>query len=188
MTLNVVDNRSMCSVLPWNFTPQPFGLLQSPSSVVVTAASSEAADEDLVVVEVPAVETPVVKRLVFDDEKKIEFLGQKGHVNTEVELEVNKPVHDPWLADKVKAAGWSTAGWLPQPIELVDVYNLGVCIDDCSSDQWLKTLTIEDKLDTATLTLNAIQPKIQRLQRNLQQDFQHSTMVCALVTISVFGF
>jgi len=123
-----------------------------------------------------------VERLFLDDKKEIEFLGQKSPANTEVELEVDEPVQpvpDSWSADKVKAAGWSTAGWEPQPIELVDVHNLGVCIDDCGSDQWLKTLTIEDKLDTATLTLNAIQPKIQRLQRDLQQDLQHNTAVCA---------
>jgi len=179
VTLDVVDDRSMCSVSPWNFTPQPFGLSQSPSSVVATAGSSEAADDNLVVVKAPAVETPVVERLFLDDEKEIEFLGQKGPSNTEVESEVDEPVHDPWSADKVKAAGWSTAGWEPQPIELVDVHNLGVCIDDRGSNQWLKTLTIEDKLDTATLTLNAIQPKIQRLQRDLQRDLQHNTAVCA---------
>jgi len=103
-----------------------------------------------------------------------------------------QPVHDPWSADKVKATGWSTAGWEPQPIELVDVHDLGVRINDrgindCGSDQWLKTLTIKDKLDTTTLTLNAIQPKIQRLQRGLQRDLQHNTAVCALVTTSVFG-
>ena len=123
-----------------------------------------------------------MERLFLDDKKEIEFLGQKSPANTEVELEVDEPVQpvpDSWSADKVKAAGWSTAGWEPQPIELVDVHNLGVCIDDCGSDQWLKTLTIEDKLDTATLTLNAIQPKIQRLQRDLQQDLQHNTAVCA---------
>jgi len=157
VTLDVVDDHFMCSVSPWNFTPQPFSLSQSPSSVVATAASSEAAKDNLVVVE-----TPVVEWLFLDEEKEIEFLGQKGPVDTEVESEVDEPVqpvHDPWSADKVKAAGWSTAGWEPQPIELVDVYNLSVCINDCGSNQWLKTLTIEDKLDTATLKLNVIQPK-----------------------------
>jgi len=39
---------------------------------------SEATDNDLVVVEGPAVETPVVEWLFLDDEKEIEFLGQKG--------------------------------------------------------------------------------------------------------------
>jgi len=62
-------------------------LSQSPSSVVATAASDEAADNDLVVVEAPAVETPVVERLFLDDEKEIEFLGQKSPINTEVESE-----------------------------------------------------------------------------------------------------
>jgi len=128
----------MRSVSPWNFTPQPFGLSQSPSSVVATAALSEAADDNLVVVEVPVVETPVVERLFLDNEKEIEFLGQKGPVNTEVESEVDKPVqlvHDPWSAGKVKVARWSTAGWEPQPIELVDVHNLSVCINDRGSNQ-----------------------------------------------------
>jgi len=64
-----------CSLSPLNFTPQPFGLSQSPSSVVATAASSEAADDNLVVVEGPAVETLVVEWLFLDDEKEIEFLG-----------------------------------------------------------------------------------------------------------------
>jgi len=129
VTLDVVNNHSMCSVLPWNFTPQPFGLSQSPSSVVATAALSEAADDDLVVVRASTVETPVVERLFLDDKKEIEFLGQKGPINMEVESEIDKrvqPVHDPWSADKVKAARWSTAGWEPQPIELVDVHNLSV--------------------------------------------------------------
>jgi len=60
----VVDDRSMRSVATWNFTPQPFGLSQSPSLVLATAASSEAANDDL-----------VVERLFLDDEKEIEFLG-----------------------------------------------------------------------------------------------------------------
>jgi len=104
---------------------------------VTTAASSEAADDNFVVVEVSIVETPVVDRLFLDNEKEIEFLGQKGPINTEVESEVDELVqlvHDPWSADKVKATGWSTAGWELQPIELVDVYNFGVRIDDRGSD------------------------------------------------------
>ena len=98
VTLDVVDDRSMRSMPPWNFTPQPFGLSQSPSSVVATAALSEAANDNLVVVETPAVETLVVERLFLDDKKEIEFLGQKGPNNTEVESEVDElvqPVHDP---------------------------------------------------------------------------------------------
>jgi len=98
VTRDVVDDRSMRSVSPWNFTPQPFSLSQSPSSAMATAASSEVANDDLVVVEVPAAETPVVERLFLDDKKEIEFLVQKGPSNTEVESEVNElvqPVHDP---------------------------------------------------------------------------------------------
>ena len=74
VTRDVVDNRSMCSVSPWNFTPQPFGLSQSPSSAMATAAFSEVADDDLVVVEAPAAETPVVKRLFLDDKKENLYL------------------------------------------------------------------------------------------------------------------
>jgi len=61
VTRDVVDNRSMRSVSPWNFIPQPFGLSQSPSSAMATAASSEVANDDLAVVEVPAVEMPIVE-------------------------------------------------------------------------------------------------------------------------------
>jgi len=68
---HVVDNRSMCSVSPWNFTPQPFGLSQSPSSVVATVALSEAVNDNLVVVEAPIVETPVVERLFLDNKKNV---------------------------------------------------------------------------------------------------------------------
>ena len=104
--LDVVDNCSMCSVSPWNFTPQPFGLSQSLSSVVATAALSEAPDDGLVVVEGPAVETPVVEQLFLDDEKEIAFLDQKGPSNTEVESEVDgpvQPVHDLWSTARFNA-------------------------------------------------------------------------------------
>jgi len=85
---------------------------------MATAASSEAADDDLVVVEAPAVETPVVERLFLDDEKEIEFLGQKGPSNTEVESEVDKPVqpvHDPWSTVRFNASAW---GGVDLPIDL----------------------------------------------------------------------
>jgi len=87
--VDVVAERSMRFVSPWNFTPQSFGLAQSPSYVVATAAPSQIVDDDLV--EAPAVETSVVEQLFLDNEKEIEFLGQKGTVNTEVESEVDEP-------------------------------------------------------------------------------------------------
>ena len=108
----------MRSVSPWNFTPQPFGLSQSPSLVVATAASSEVADDDLVVVEVPAVETPVVERLFLDDEKEIELLGQKGPSNTEVESEVDEPVQpvlNSWSTARINASAW---GGVNLPVDL----------------------------------------------------------------------
>jgi len=86
---DVVNDCSMRSVSPWNFTPQPFGPSQSPSSAMATVASSEVADDGLVIVQASMAETPVVKWLFCDDEKEIEFLGQKGPVNTEVESEVD---------------------------------------------------------------------------------------------------
>jgi len=54
----------------------------------------------------PAVETPVVKQLFLDDEKEIEFFGQKGPSNTEVESEVDEPVqpvHDSWSTAWINA-------------------------------------------------------------------------------------
>jgi len=160
---NVVDDCSMCSVSPWNFTPQPFGLSQSPSSVMATVALSEAANDDLIVVEVPAVETPVVEWLFLDNEKEIEFLGQKGPNNTEVESEVDKPVqpvHDPWSATRINAPAW---GGLAPPVDLDVLHRALIWVDDHQGNHWLKALTIEDKLDLATSTLNAVQPKIQQL-------------------------
>jgi len=65
VNIDVVDSRSMHFVLPWNFTPQPFGLSQSPSSVVATAASSEATNDNLVIVEVPVVETLIIEGLLL---------------------------------------------------------------------------------------------------------------------------
>jgi len=59
---------------PWNFTPQPFGLAQSPSSVA--AMTSSKGDNNLV-----PVNMPIVERLFLDNKKEIEFLGP---VNTEV--------------------------------------------------------------------------------------------------------
>jgi len=59
-----------------------------------------------VVVEVPAAETPVVKRLFLDNKKEIEFLGQKGPSNTEVESEVDEPVqpvHNSWSTARINA-------------------------------------------------------------------------------------
>ena len=89
--VDVVAECSMRFVSPWNFTPQSFGLAQSPSYVVATAAPSQIVGDDLVIVEAPAVETSVVEQLFLDNEKEIEFLGQKGTVNTEVESEVDEP-------------------------------------------------------------------------------------------------
>jgi len=163
VTLDVVDDRSMRSVLPWNFTPQPFGLSQSPSSVVATAASSEVADDGLVVVEVPGAEIPVVERLFLDDKKEIEFLGQKGSSNTEVESEVDEPVqpvHDPWFTTRINALAW---GGVDPPIDLDVFHRVLIRIDDHQGDHWFKVMTIDDKLNLATTTLNAVQPKIQRL-------------------------
>jgi len=160
----------MRSLSPWNFTPQPFGLSQSPSSVVATAASSEAADDDLVVVEGPAVETPVVERLFLDDKKEIEFLGQKGPINTEVESEVDEPVqpvYDLWSSARFNASAW---GRVDPPIDLDVLHRALIWVDDHQSDHWLKVMTIEDKLDLATTTLNAVQPKMQRLHRDLRQE------------------
>jgi len=178
VTLDVVDDRSMCSVSPWNFTPQPFGLSQSPSFVVATVASSEATDDDLVVVEGPAVETLVVERLFLDDKKEIEFLGQKGPSNTEVESEVDEPVqpvHDLWSTAQINASAW---GGIDPPIDLDVLHRALIRIDDHQGDHWLKVMTIEDKLDLATTTLSAVQPKIQRLHRDLRQE----------ATICVFWF
>jgi len=61
---------------------------------------------------VPVVETPVVERLFLDDEKEIEFLGQKGPINTEVESEVDKPaqpVHDPRSTARINASALTRA-------------------------------------------------------------------------------
>jgi len=167
VTLDVVDNRSMRSVSPWNFTPQPFGLSQSPSSVVATAASSKVAHDDLVVVEVPAAETPVVERLFLDDEKEIEFLGQKGPSNTEVESEVDEPVPNLWSTARINASAW---GGVDPPVDLDVLHRALIWIDDHQGDHWFKVMAIEDKLDLATTTLNAVQPKIQRLHRDLRQE------------------
>ena len=170
VTRDVVDDRSMRSMSPWNFTPQPFGLSQSPSSVLATAASSEAADDDLVVVEAAAVETPVVERLFLDDEKEIEFLGQKGPNNTEVESEVDEPVQpvpNSWSTARINASAW---GGVDPPIDLDVLHRALIRIDDHQGDHWFKVMTIDDKLDLATTTLNAVQPKIQRLHRDLRQE------------------
>jgi len=149
---DVVDDRSMCSVSPWNFTPQPFGLSQSPSSAMATVASSEVVDDDLVVVEAPMVETPVVERLFLDNKKKIEFLGQKGPVNMEVESEVDKPVQpvpNSWSTARINASAW---GGLDPPVDLDVLHRALIWIDDHQGNHWLKALTIEDKLDLATST------------------------------------
>jgi len=170
VTHDVVDDRSVHSMLPWNFTSQPFGLSQSPSSAMATAASSEVADDDLVVVEAPAAETPVVERLFLDDEKGIEFLGQKGPSNTEVESEVEEPVqlvHDPWSATRFNASAW---GGVDPPVDLDVLHRALIRVDDHQGDHCLKALTIKDKLDLATSTLNAVQPKIQQLHRDLRQE------------------
>jgi len=37
-------------------------------------------------------------------------------------------------------------------------------------NHWFKALIIEDELDLATSTLNAVQPKIQRLHQDLRQE------------------
>ena len=160
VTLDVVDDCSMRSVSPWNFTSQTFGLSQSLSSVVATAASSEVADDNLVVVEVPAVKTPVVKQLFLDNKKEIEFLGQKDPSNTKVESEVDEPVLNLWSAARINALVW---GGVDPPVDLDVLHRALIWIDDHQGDHWLKALTIEDKLDLATSTLNAVQPKIQRL-------------------------
>jgi len=178
VTRDVVDDRSMCSMSPWNFTPQLFGLSQSPFSAMATAASSEVVDDDLVVVEVPAVETPVVERLFLDNEKKIEFLGQKGPTNTEVELKVDEPVQpvpNLWSTARINTLTW---GGVDPPVDLDVLHQALVRIDDHQGDHWLKALTIENKLDLATSTLNAVQPKIQRLHRDLRQE----------ATVCVFWF
>jgi len=170
VTRDVVDDRSMRSLSPWNFTPQPFGLLQSPSLVLATAASSEAANDNLVVVEVPAVETPVVERLFLDNEKEIEFLGQKGPSNTEVESEVDEPVqpvHDPWSTARINASAW---GGVDPPVDLDVLHRALIQIDDHQGDHWFKVMTIEDKLDLATSMLNVVQPKIHRLHQDLCQE------------------
>jgi len=176
VTRDVVDDRSMRSMSPWNFSPQPFGLSQSPSSAMATAASSEVVDDDLVVVEVPVVETPVVERLFLDNKKEIEFLGQKGPSNTEVESEVDEPVqpvHDPWSAARFNALAW---GGVDPPVDLDVLHRALIRVDDHQGNHWLKALTIEDKLDLATSTLNAVQPKIQQLHRDLCQE----ATVCVL--------
>jgi len=145
---------------------------------VATAASSEVADDDLVVVEAPAVETPVVERLFLDDEKEIEFLGQKGPSNTDVESEVEEPVqpvHDPWSSARFNASSW---GGVDPPIDLDVLHWALIWVDDHQGNHWLKVMTIEDKLDLATTTLNAVQPKIQRLHRDLRQE----------ATVCVFWF
>jgi len=128
--------------------------------VLATAALSEAANDDLVVVEVPAVETPVVERLFLDDEKEIEFLGQKGPSNTEVESEVDEPVqpvHNSWSTARINASAW---GGVDPPVDLDVLHRALIRIDDHQGDHWFKVMTIEDKLELATLTLNAVQPKI----------------------------
>jgi len=97
---------------------------------VATAASSEVTDDDLVVVEVPAVETPVVERLFLDNEKKIEFLGQKGPTNTEVELKVDErvqPVCDLWSTARINASAW---GGVDPPIDLGVLHRALIQIDD----------------------------------------------------------
>jgi len=134
---------------------------------VATAASSEDADDDLVVVEAAAVETPVVERLFLDNEKEIEFLGQKGPSNTEVESEVDEPVHNSWSTARINASAW---GGVDPPIDLDVLHRALIRIDDHQGDHWFKVMTIDDKLDLATTTLNAVQPKIQRLHRDLCQE------------------
>jgi len=134
VTRDVVNERSVHSMSPWNFTPQLFGLSQSPSSAMATAASSKVADDDLVVVEAPAAETPVVERLFLDDEKEIEFLGQKGPRNTEVESEVNEPVqpvHDPWFATQFNALAW---GGVDPPVDLDVLHRALIWVDDHQGD------------------------------------------------------
>jgi len=135
--------------------------------VLATAASSEAADDDLVVVEAAAVETPVVERLFLDDKKEIEFLGQKGPSNKEVESEGDEPVPNPWSTARINALAW---GGVDPPIDLDVLHRALIRINDHQSDHWFKVMTIDDKLDLATTTLNAVQPKIQRLHRDLRQE------------------
>jgi len=143
---------------------------------VATAASSEVADDDLVVVEAPAVKTPVVERLFLDDEKEIEFLGQKGPSNTEVKSEEPvQPVYDPWSSARFTASSW---GGVDPPIDLDVFHRALIWVNDHQGNHWLKVMTIEDKLDLATTTLNAVQPKIQRLHRDL----------CQEATVCVFWF
>ena len=137
---------------------------------MATAASSEDADDDLVVVEAAAVETPVVERLFLDNEKEIEFLGQKGPSNTEVESEVDEPVqpvHDPWSTVWFNASAW---GGVDPPIDLDVLHRALIRIDDHQGDHWFKVMTIEDKLDLATSMLNVVQPKIHRLHQDLCQE------------------
>ena len=135
-----------------------------------TAASSEAVDNDLVVVEASAIATPIVKRLFLDDEKEIEFLGQKGPVNMEVESEVDEPVqpvHNSWSTARINALAW---GGVDPPIDLDVLHQALIRIDDHQGDHWFKVMTIEEKLDLATSTLNVVQPKIHRLHRDLCQE------------------
>ena len=154
--------------------------MQSPFSVVATAALSEATDDELVVVEVPAVETPVVEQLFLGHKKEIEFLGQKGPTSTEVELEVDgpvQPVHDLWSTARINALAW---GGVDPPVDLDVLHRALIWVDNHQGNHWLKALTMEDKLDLATSTLNAVQPKIQRLHRDLCQE----ATICVLHTHS----
>ena len=151
---------------------------------MATAASLEAADDDLVVVEGPAVKTPVVERLFLDDEKEIEFLGQKGPSNTEVESEVDEPVqpvHNLWSTARINALAW---GGVDPPTDLDVLHRALIRIDDHQGDHWFKVMTTDDKLDLATTTLNAVQPKIQWLHRDLCQE----ATVCVFWSFSCVVF
>jgi len=97
-------------------------------------------------------------------------LGQKGPSNTEVESEADEPVqpvHDPWSTAWFNTSAW---GGIDSPVDLDVFHRALIRINDHQSDYWLKALTIENKLDLATLTLNTAQPQIQQLHWDLRQE------------------
>ena len=166
VTRDVVDDRSMRLVSPWNFIPQPFGLSQSPSSAMATAASFEVADDNLVVVEAPALRHRLLSGCFLTMRRRLSSWARRVLVESEVDEPVQS-VHDPWSATRFNALGW---GGVDPPVDLDVLHRALIRVDDHQGDHWLRPLIIEDKLDLATTTLNAVQPKIQWLHQDLRQE------------------
>jgi len=87
-----------------------------------------------------------------------------------LESEVDEPVqlvHHLWSTARINASAW---GGVDPPVDLDVLHRALIRIDDHQGDYWFKVMTIEDKLDLATSTLNAVQPKIHRLHQDLRQE------------------